>query len=205
MNFILLIALMISLPQISKAAHLVRDTPLTVAKDVFSVVVEIPAGTNQKWEVNKKSGELSHDIKNGKKRIVQYLAYPFNYGFFPQTLLDKSEGGDGDPLDVAVVGAAVKRGTILQVRPIGVLVVKDRDEIDDKVLAVPVDSEIFKNIKTLNDIDKNFVGITTIMQIFFDHYKGPGQMEIKGWKDEQYARDLIKKAAKGFNSKTNNL
>ena len=180
------------------SAHLLKDTPLHAKSDLFQTVIEIPAGTSEKWEANKASGEIEHDTQNGKKRIVQYLAYPFNYGFLPQTLLNKEEGGDGDPLDIAVLGESLSRGSVLQVRILGVLVIKDRGETDDKVLAVPADSKIFAEVHTLKQLNAKFSGITEIVETFFSNYKGRGKMKSDGWRDEGYAKALIEKAAKGF-------
>lgn len=56
------------------------------ANGTINVVVEIPAGTNAKYEVNTKTGNLDWEIKKGKPRMVKYLAYPANYGMIPSTL-----------------------------------------------------------------------------------------------------------------------
>ena len=60
-------------------------------------VVEIPAGTNAKWEVDKATGGLHWEQKDGRPRVVQYLAYPGNYGMIPSTSLPYEIGGDGEP------------------------------------------------------------------------------------------------------------
>ncbi len=70
----------------------------------INVVVEIPTGTTAKWEVTKPDGKLQWEFKRGKPRVVKYLGYPGNYGMLPRTLLAKEDGGDGDPLDVIVLG-----------------------------------------------------------------------------------------------------
>ena len=74
----------------------------------INVVVEIPTGSVQKWEVDKTSGNLKWEFVDGKPREVKYLGYPGNYGMIPRTLLPKELGGDGDPLDVIVLGPAVE-------------------------------------------------------------------------------------------------
>ena len=111
--------------------------PAITSDGQINVVIEIPAGTNAKWEVTKETGRLEWEYKDGKPRVVQYLSYPGNYGMIPQTALPKELGGDGDPLDVLVLGAALPRGAILACRPIGVLRMQDDGERDDKILAVP--------------------------------------------------------------------
>ena len=102
----------------------------------INVVIEIPAGTAAKWEVDKKDGSLKWEFKEGKPRIVKYLGYPGNYGMVPQTLLSKELGGDGDPLDVLVLGKMVPRGSVVDAKLIGILKFLDGGEQDDKLLAV---------------------------------------------------------------------
>ena len=87
----------------------------------INVVVEIPTGTIAKWEVTKPDGVLKWEFKNGKPRKVNYLGYPGNYGMIPRTLIAKDDGGDGDALDVIVLGEAMPRGTVVKARVIGVL------------------------------------------------------------------------------------
>ena len=78
---------------------------------IIIFLLEIPAGTKQKWEVNKNSGLLEWEEKNGKKRIVKFLGYLGNYGFIPQTL-----GGDGDPLDVIDLDESKPRGSVVETK-----------------------------------------------------------------------------------------
>jgi inorganic pyrophosphatase len=82
----------------------------------INVVIEIPTGTTAKWEVEKSTGHLKWEFVDGVPREVSYLGYPGNYGMIPRTLLPKELGGDGDPLDVIVLGPAVKRGTVLKTK-----------------------------------------------------------------------------------------
>jgi inorganic pyrophosphatase len=93
--------------------------------DLYSFYVEIPAGTLEKWEVDKESGELEWEEKNGKKRIINFLPFPGNYGFIPQTL-----AGDNDPIDLIMIDAAKERGSLNHVRVIGGLYFEDKKELD---------------------------------------------------------------------------
>ncbi|MBK7989012.1 MAG: inorganic diphosphatase [Comamonadaceae bacterium] len=76
----------------------------------YNVVIEIPAGTTAKYETNNKTGMLELEQKGGAPRYVQYLGYPVNYGAIPRSVMLKSKGGDGDSVDVLVLGQAVPRG-----------------------------------------------------------------------------------------------
>ena len=73
----------------------------------------------------------------------------------PQTLLAKANGGDGDPLDILVLGPPVERGSVLSCKLIGVLYLKDRGEQDDKLIAVAENSP-FENLQSIEDLNQNF-------------------------------------------------
>ena len=109
--YILILPLGFSCQSLEKNRHLINDISPNLENQWVNMIVEIPTGTNEKWEVNKTSGFIERDSINGEPRTIQYLSYPGNYGFIPQTLLSKKEGGDGDPLDILVIGEAVERGS----------------------------------------------------------------------------------------------
>lgn len=167
-----------------------------------NAVIEIPAGTNAKYETMKDTGMLELEQKNGKPRFVQYLGYPCNYGLIPRSILPKSKGGDGDPLDVCVLGPTVPIGSVVKARPIGILTLLDNGEIDDKVILV-MQSGPFAKVSSLADLDKRFPGVTTILQTWFTHYKGFGkdgklQLTSPGFKGRAVAIKTIGDAILDF-------
>jgi inorganic pyrophosphatase len=163
----------------------------------INVVIEIPAGTTAKWEVTKPEGTLNWEFKKGKPPMVKYLGYPGNYGMVPQTLLPEEVGGDGDPLDVIVLGQAVPRGSVVRAKVIGVLKLVDRGKQDDKILAVLNKSPLYK-VNNLQQLNSKFPGVTSIVETWFISYKGPGKMESKGYGDVQQATKLINEAVEAF-------
>ena len=171
--------------------HLVKDYPAFADSKNINVVVEIPTGTNGKWEVDKASGNLMWEFKNGKPRIVNYLGYPGNYGMVPRTSLPKELGGDGDPLDVLIIGSAIPRGSVVEARPIGILKLLDGGEQDDKIIAVWAGSEV-GNIKSIEELNEKFNGVMQIIEIWFSNYKGPGEMVSKGFGSADDAYKMIK-------------
>ena len=159
-----------------------------------NVVIEIPAGSNHKIEVNKSNGKFENDQIGGKDRIVNFLPYPGNYGFIPSTLMNASAGGDGDALDVLVISESLPIGTVLEVIPIATLMMVDGGEIDTKIIAVPVDST--KRIIQATDFEHFLIDYNmaqNIIQDLFLNYKGLGIVEMKGWFDEKYAMEEIRK------------
>lgn len=156
-------------------------------------IIEIPAGTLDKFELNKKSDEIEHEHKDGKPRVVKYLAYPANYGYIPHTLLAKEDGGDGDPLDVFVLGAAVKREAKLDIKIIGALKLLDRGEQDDKLLAVASDTP-FWEVNSINQLNTKFPGVSAILETWLSNYKGIGKMESQGFIEREAALQILQLA-----------
>lgn len=165
-----------------------------------NVVVEIPSGTTAKWEVSKPEGQLKWEFKKGKPRVVNYLGYPGNYGMIPRTLLPKELGGDGDPLDVIVLGPAVARGSVVSAKVIGVLRLLDRGEQDDKLIAVMAGTPMY-SVSSMAELDQSYVGVSTIIERWFSNYKGPGKMEAKGFAESKEAMEILEAAIKAFPEK----
>src|SRR5262245_51839664 len=151
------------------------DYPARAEGGLVNAVVEIPTGACEKWEV-KSDGVMRWDMKDGKPRHVKYLGYPCNYGMVPHTRLGKELGGDGDPLDMLVLGPSLPRGTVLPVKVLGVIRLIDAGEKDDKLIAVPTDSPLAK-ASSVAELDESFPGISAILQAWFENYKGKGALQ----------------------------
>lgn len=174
--------------------HLINDIPAYKKQmKVVLAVIEISAGSNEKWEVNKQTGQLDRDTENGKPRTIHYLGYPANYGFIPQTLLSEESGGDGDPLDVVVLGDVLKQGTQVPCVPLGGIQLIDHGENDFKVILAPEESE-FAAYKDIDALQKAYPGMIEAIEDWFLHYKGPGKMESKGIVDRKTSEATIMSA-----------
>ena len=95
----------------------------------INVIVEVPVGGEPiKYEIDKASGALVVD-----RFLYTPMRYPGNYGFVPHTLC-----GDGDPLDALIANTrALVPGSVINCRPVGVLVMEDESGMDEKLIAVP--------------------------------------------------------------------
>ena len=171
--------------------------PPLQAGGMVNVVVEIPAGTTGKWEVTKPAGELRWEVRNGQPRVVQYLGYPGNYGMIPRTLLPEDQGGDGDPLDVLVLGDAVPRGTVIPVRIIGVMEMVDDGEQDDKLIAVREGTQ-FDQVHSIAQLRKDFGGVEAIVQAWFSNYKGRGVIHVKNFAEADVAKKILDAAIEAY-------
>ena len=181
----------------TKSINLLTDYIPIYTDGNVNAVIEIPSGTLDKWELNKLNGQIEWELIDDKPRIVNYLGYPGNYGLIPQTLLSKEKGGDGDPLDIVVLGPPVERGSIIKCKIVGVLFLMDQGERDDKLIAVSVNSPLY-DINDITDLNKNYKGISEIIKMWFTNYKGPNKMESKGFGSKNIAEGLLKDAINGY-------
>ena len=181
---------------VGEKSYLTGYEPTNQSGDL-NVVVEISTGTIDKWEVTKPDGKLKWEFKKGKPRKVNYLGYPGNYGMVPKTLLPKELGGDGDPVDVIVLGPAVARGSVIQAKLIGVLKLLDKGEQDDKLIAVAAGTPLYA-ANSLKELNQKYVGVADIVEIWFLNYKGPGKMQAQGFGDVLEARKILNAAIAAF-------
>ena len=167
-----------------------------------TALIEIPAGTTQKWELNKNNGLIERDAIDGQPRTINYLGYPGNYGMIPNTILDKKNGGDGDPLDILVLGDPVKRGDLVNCKIIGVLKLIDNNENDDKLIGISTSSSLFE-INSITEMDQSYPGISNIIETWFTNYKGKNTTKSLGFADKQAAIELLNAATKQHNNLNN--
>ena len=157
---------------------------------LINLIVEIPAGSSNKYEYLEEAGVMALD-----RVLHSSVRYPFDYGFVPNTLAE-----DGSPLDAMVIMAEPTfAGCLIQARPIGVLDMHDMGHYDGKILCVPV-------------ADPRQQGIQSILQIapsqledvaeFFRTYKNmEGRVtEIGGWRDVDAVQPLLETCVQAASS-----
>jgi inorganic pyrophosphatase len=130
-----------------------------IIQHAFPVVIEIPKGSKNKYELDKETGLLRLD-----RVLYSAVHYPADYGFIPRTYCD-----DGDPLDALVLGQEpVYPLTIVEARAIGVMRMRDEKGIDDKIVAVSVHDPAFSDYT-----DKDQLPTHVLRQVrrFFEDYK----------------------------------
>ncbi len=175
--------------------HLTDHDTHSDAGDMHAVI-EIPAGTNAKWQVGE-DGRLAWEEKDGRPRVVGYLPYPANYGMVPRTLQAEADGGDGDPLDVFVLGPALPRGSLVSTRPIAVIRMLDGGERDDKLLAVPPSGPMGE-LRSLAELEARHPGALRILRIWLENYKGSGEVRVEAVLGAEAAGSALAAAAAAF-------
>lgn len=184
--------------------NLVRGTPATSADGgEINVVVEIPAGTSAKFEADPVDGKLRWERRDGVRRVIDFLPYPANYGFVPRTLSAAADGGDGDPLDVFLLGPPRPRGAVVRARLIGALRALDDGEQDDKLLAIPQDQsgpgQPFGEVTSMEDMKGRYRQVVFLLCSWLASYDEEGQEGgCRGVADRDEAGRILDRAMEAF-------
>jgi inorganic pyrophosphatase len=179
------------------ALHMINDVPYKIADGLYQMVVEIPSGSNEKWQTDPVTGTFYHDKSDGISRDINFLPYPFNYGIVPQTILAREKGGDGDPTDIITLAPAQARGSVNPVKIIGAIRYSERGETDTKVVAILPDGP-FKDIHEISELFIHYPGTVEIIRLWFEGYKGPGSFLFQGYADSQEAINFVEETHKDW-------
>lgn len=163
-----------------------KNTP-----DSINVIIEIPKGSKNKYELDKETGLITLD-----RTMHTSQDYPFDYGFMPQ-----SHWEDGDPLDVVVLTTyPLVPGVLVKVRPVAIMHMVDDGESDAKIIGVPEKDPRFDHVEDIDDINKH-----TLREIehFFITYKKLQEKEvaINGIEGAAVAKEAIVKSQELYRKK----
>jgi len=150
--------------------------------DTFPVVIEVPMGSKNKYELDKESGLLRLD-----RVLFSSVHYPANYGFVPRSFCD-----DGDPLDALVLGQeAVVPLCMMHARAIGVMRMRDDKGIDDKIIAVSAHDPVYDEYRNLDDLPEHKL---REIQRFFEDYKAleNKQVIVDGMRERDEALEILR-------------
>ena len=148
----------------------------------YDVVVEIPKGSRNKYEVDHETGRVYLD-----RVLFTSFVYPCDYGYFENTL-----GLDGDPVDALVLlEYPVFPGVGVKVRPVGYLDMSDEAGSDAKVICVPEKDPRWLHIQDISDVSDQ---IKNEIQHFFERYKDlePGKfVQVESWHGAAEADKIV--------------
>jgi inorganic pyrophosphatase len=156
--------------------------------EAFNAVIEIPKGSQDKYEYDEKLDVIKLD-----RVLFSSQIYPANYGFIPET-----RAADGDHSDVLLLSTnPLAPGTVAVCRPIGIMDMVDAGEVDNKIIAVPVVDPRFADVMSLEDLP---VHALKEIQNFFETYKilQNKKVEVKGFRDKTAALEELKNTRDAF-------
>lgn len=152
--------------------------------DVVTAVIEVPKGSRNKYEYDKKMEAFMLD-----RVLYSPVHYPTEYGFIPKSTYD-----DGDPMDILVImEQPTFPGCIIEARPIGIMGMIDSGDKDFKVLAVPAEDPRFDDVKDIDDVPAHLL---KEIEHFFSVYKNLQGKEVEtlGWQDAEAAKAEIERS-----------
>ena len=151
--------------------------------------IEIQQGDKTKYELDKETGLLKMD-----RVLYTSTHYPMNYGFIPLTYC-----GDNDPLDVFVLcSQPLERMCLVRCYPIGVIIMTDREERDEKVIAIPFGDPQYNGYKNISDLPKH---IFEELMHFLTVYKQleNKKVDVEELGDNKRAIKVVEDAIKLYN------
>jgi inorganic pyrophosphatase len=151
----------------------------------LEIVVEIPRGSRNKFEMDQATGKIRLD-----RMLFTSTRYPLDYGFIPDTLAE-----DGDPLDALVMlDEPTFPGCLVLARPVAAFWMTDEHGPDAKILTVPARDPWYDEVRDLGDVPEH---LAAEIGHFFDIYKElePGKStDVRGWQDRAAAEQVIEAA-----------
>lgn len=158
---------------------------------MIDCLIEISKDSNIKYEYDKDSKKLRCD-----RFLHTSMAYPYNYGYIPNTLSD-----DGDPIDILVIcDYKIIPNCLISTKIVGVLEMRDEKGFDEKLIAVP-SQKIDPTSKYINDIDDLPKSLLDKIHHFFKHYKDTENnkySEVIGFKNKEVANNYLKKSIENY-------
>lgn len=173
--------------------NLWHDIPRGTIEEL-NVIIEIPKGSCNKYEIDKETGLIALDRAN-----YSSAPYPFDYGFVPQTLWH-----DGDALDVIVLTTfPLNPGIMVTVRPVAVMDMTDTGDSDAKIIAVPVNDKRWEDVNKLEDVNKHSLKeFTHFWETYKELKKGEkGVVTINGIYDKDIALENIQTSFELYDAK----
>jgi inorganic pyrophosphatase len=158
---------------------------------LLNILIEIPAGSKNKYEFDKDLNAFALD-----RVLYASVQYPYDYGFVPNTLAD-----DGDPLDgMVIMDQPTFPGCVITARPLGMLIMIDGGDRDEKILCVPDKDPRYANVKSIDDIASH--RLDEIAE-FFRTYKNLEKKvtDIKGWQGLDAVEAVVAKCVEAGKAK----
>ena len=154
---------------------------------VVRVIVEVPKGSRNKYEYDRRSGRIKLD-----RVLFSAVHYPADYGYVEGTLAE-----DGDEVDILVlIDEPTFPGCLIEAKPIGMLRMMDEKGIDNKILAVPVNDPRWSPFRDISELPPHLL---VEVENFFLTYKKLEVKEVRseGWRGSREAEEYLVRCRAG--------
>jgi len=159
------------------------------APGLVNVVVEVPAGSRNKYEYEPELGVIMRD-----RVLPGNIRYPADYGFIPSTL-----STDGEPLDVVVAAYdPVFSGCMVRARVVGALQMGGQEGTEPNIFCVPDEDPRFEDIGTLEDLPEQNLRELENFFVTFSQLEGDEEAEVQGWQGLEETHEIIRESIQAY-------
>ena len=159
----------------------------------FQAVIEVPAGSNLKVKYCRLTHRFRAEGDETAGTTVPYLASPANFGFIPSTEVSVAEDR-GKLLGVMVLSERMETGKVLEIIPLGLIVIKDDFQTDYKVLAIPAEEDKRTvDVRTFRELQETYPELTQMLETWLLNSRYYKNAVILGWEDEYVTVSFIEK------------
>lgn len=164
-----------------------------ITPDDFIAFIEIEKGSKNKYELDKETGLIILD-----RILFTSTHYPMNYGFIPLTYSE-----DNDPLDVFVLSSQpIEKASLVRCYPIGVITMKDREEMDEKIIAIPFGDPQYNGYKDILELPKHIMDELKHFLLVYKELENK-KVEVQHIGGNKDAKNCITKCMQDFTNKFN--
>jgi inorganic pyrophosphatase len=168
------------------------------SRDYVNVVIEIPAGTNQRIRYSEDERRFYLDESGGAGGIIDFLPSPGNFGFVPGTFMDPVMGGDGHPLKILVIAESLPTGTVMEVIPLLVLYFNDYSTGHRLVVPIIISIPASHRHQVINafyyeELFESYPGLVDILIEWFAAFNGVTPDDLRAMGDGEVAVNEVKK------------
>jgi inorganic pyrophosphatase len=158
----------------------------------LQAVISVPAGSNHQMRYDPESKSFVPAKQAGDDQVVDFLPYPGNYGFIPSTLIEDPENGEGHAVNILVIAESVPTGTVMEVVPLGTLLLDKKGVVDYTVVAVPAKpSEQIISATDYATFSQKYPAAKDIVQKWLAQHNPQQRARVMGWKDEVFTEEQI--------------
>ena len=191
-----LLPVLLALISISGCSTSYQELPAIAESKQWQAVIETPSGSTLPQVYDPQEKRFVPQLEAGQPRKLEFLPYPGNEGFIPSTLVDSVTGRPAAPVPVMVLCNQKEPGTVLEILPVGVLILESGGELRHVVVSVPArPSEQTISPNSYSDFSARYPAVKSILQQWYLNVDARVPTRLVGWKDEAYADQLIQKWA----------
>ncbi len=169
-----------------------RELPAITETKHWQAVVETPSGSTMPQVYDAQEKKFVPQLEAGQPRKLEFLPYPGNEGFIPSTLIDSVDGKQAGPLPVVILCNQKEPGTVLEILPVGVMILESEGELRSLVVAVPArPSEQTISPNSFSDFSARYPAVKKILEQWYLNVNPRQPTRLSAWKDEAFADRLI--------------